>query len=229
MLLQVIPVLLISTPGSGGQCIEGRWHKKSPSPETDEFKTCHAFKNNSCCTAEFTVELMANETRNLYNHSWHRCGQLSQKCQQFWVTQECFYQCSPNITQYEDPIYAGALKGVPVCSEICDQWFDACKEDLICVENVLSDYNFTVHGENFCPANRTCITYQAMYRNGKNLCEKMWAGSYKYTVPNADYSNCLMMDGSSKPVKPTVESVGVVNTAYVALLQLLLFVVAFML
>ena len=114
---------------------------------------------------------------------------------------------------------------MPVCSDVCDQWFNACRTDEICVENVLTDYNFTVHGENFCPANRNCTTYQAMYGNGKNLCEKMWAGSYKYTELNTDYSNCLMMDGSVK----TVESEGVINTAYIALLQLLLFVVAVML
>lgn len=89
------------------KCIEGTWHKSSPSPETAEFKTCHVFKDSSCCTASFTVELMANETRNLYNHSWHRCGQLSAKCQEFWVQQvktqmksrllqnflECFIAC----------------------------------------------------------------------------------------------------------------------------------------
>ena len=115
---------------------------------------------------------------------------------------------------------------MPVCSDVCDQWFDACKNDLICVENVLLDYNFTVHDENFCPANKSCITYQAMYGNGKNLCEKMWAGSYNYTIPNSKYSNCLMMDGS---VKQAAESEGVINTVYIALLQLLLVVVAVML
>ena len=87
ILLQVISVPAVYTEGGEGKCIKGKWHKASPSPETDAFKTCHAFKDNSCCTAEFTVELMANETRNLYNHSWHRCGQLSDKCQQFWITQ----------------------------------------------------------------------------------------------------------------------------------------------
>lgn len=227
ILLQVISVLVIYTSGSK-ECIKGKWHKASPSPETDEFKTCHAFKDNSCCTAEFTVELMANETLNLYNHSWHRCGQLSKKCQQFWVTQECFYQCSPKVYQWEVKSNDGALSEVPVCSEICDQWFDACKDDRICVENVLEDYNFTVHGENFCPApaNKSCKTYQEMYRNGKNLCEKMWAGSYKYTIPNAAYSNCLMMDGSSKQVGG---SEGVINKATIAPLQLLPFVVAIML
>ena len=79
-----------------GQCIDGPYHKPSPSPETNEFKTCHAFKDNSCCTAEFTVELVANETKNLYNHSWHRCGQLSEKCQQFWVKQVRFLFCIYN-------------------------------------------------------------------------------------------------------------------------------------
>ena len=104
--------------------------------------------------------------------------------------------------------------GVPVCSDFCDNWFDACKTDQICVENVLEDYNFTVHGENFCPANKSCITYEAMYGNGKNLCEKMWGGSYKYTKANDDYSNCLLMDGSTPPTKkPTVDSKGFVNKA----------------
>ena len=90
VLLQVMSVLAVYTEDREDKCIKGKWHKASPSPETKEFKTCHAFKESSCCTANFTVELMANETRNLYNHSWHRCGQLSEKCQQFWVTQVAF-------------------------------------------------------------------------------------------------------------------------------------------
>ena len=89
IILQVISVHALYTED---KCIKGEWHKASPSPETAEFKTCHAFKDSSCCTAKFTVELMANETRNLYNHSWHRCGQLSKKCQQFWVKQVHFVQ-----------------------------------------------------------------------------------------------------------------------------------------
>ncbi|XP_015774952.1 PREDICTED: riboflavin-binding protein-like isoform X1 [Acropora digitifera] len=179
-----------------GQCIDGPYHKPSPSPETNEFKTCHAYKDNSCCTAEFTVELVANETKNLYNHSWHRCGQLSEKCQQFWVKQECFYQCSPYVYKYAIPNVKGAITGVPVCSGFCDEWYEACKMDQICVENILEDYNFTSNGENFCPSDKNCTTYELMYGNGKNLCEKMWASSYIYTQPNADYSNCLMMNGS---------------------------------
>ena len=79
---------------SEDKCIAGDYHKSSPSRETSDFKACHAFKDSSCCTAAFTVELVANETRNLYNHSWHRCGQLSEKCQEFWVKQvSVFVSC----------------------------------------------------------------------------------------------------------------------------------------
>ena len=88
------------------------------------------------------------------------------------------------------------IKDVPVCSGFCDEWYEACKMDQICVENIIDDYNFTSNGENFCPSDKNCTTYELMYGNGKNLCEKMWASSYIYTQPNADYSNCLMMNGS---------------------------------
>ena len=73
-----------------GQCIEGLYHKPTPSPETEQFQSCHAWKDNSCCTTEFTVELIANQTRNLYNHSWHRCGKLSPECEEFWIKQVSF-------------------------------------------------------------------------------------------------------------------------------------------
>ena len=131
------------------------------------------------------------------------------------------------------------LSGVPVCSGFCDEWYEACKEDQICVENVLADYNFTKHDENYCPVNSSCKSYQAMYGNGKNLCEKMWGESYNYTMPNADYSNCLMMDPSKKvkgngtTIVPSigttiVSSIGITSVPNISLLAIILFVMAFM-
>ena len=110
---------------------------------------------------------------------------------------------------------------MPVCSGVCDEWFEACKMDQICVEDVLADYNYTVHGENFCPADKNCTTYEVMYGNGKNLCEKMWSGSYIYTKANADYSNCLMMDRPN----PAVRGKGFVHTACALLVIILLVIV----
>lgn len=117
------------------------------------------------------------------------------------------------------------IKDVPVCSGFCDEWYEACKMDQICVENIIDDYNFTSNGENFCPSDKNCTTYELMYGNGRNLCEKMWASSYIYTRPNAEYSNCLMMNGSvfhttTSGEKPTVAK-GFSSIAY-ALLAILM-------
>ena len=43
--------------------------------------------------------------------------------------------------QIED---TGYIKDVPVCAEYCDAWFQACKDDLTCVENWLEDFHFEV-------------------------------------------------------------------------------------
>ena len=83
--------------------------------------------------------------------------------------------------------------GIPICASVCDRWYEACKNDQICVENVLTDYNFTEHGENFCPKDKPCVTYEKMYGSGKALCEKMWGKSYVYTKENTDSSNCMVM------------------------------------
>lgn len=69
------------------KCLDGKYHKANPSPQVTGYKACEPWQNKSCCTAEFTVELVNNQTQTLYNHSWHRCGQLSDKCEKFWVEQ----------------------------------------------------------------------------------------------------------------------------------------------
>ena len=60
------------------------------------------------------------------------------------------------------------------------------------MENVLTDYNFTMFGENLCPVDAMCKNYSEMYGNGKGLCEKMWGSSYKYTEQNANKDNCMV-------------------------------------
>ena len=69
------------------KCLDGQYHKASPEPQGASYKACEPWQNKSCCTANFTVELVNNQTQTLYNHSWHRCGKLSDKCEKFWVEQ----------------------------------------------------------------------------------------------------------------------------------------------
>ena len=60
------------------RCIAGPLHKDTPSPEGPEYVECLSWKENSCCTANFTAELQKNRLENLYNFSWNHCGNLTQ-------------------------------------------------------------------------------------------------------------------------------------------------------
>ncbi|XP_065053890.1 riboflavin-binding protein-like [Rhopilema esculentum] len=200
-MVNTLPILLvllvqISYIACQEQCINGKFHKNSPGPESGQYMECHPWKNKTCCTAAFTKEFAANQTKQLYGHDWHRCKNLSAACERFWINQECFYQCSPYVykwkaTEGKPPMEV--VKGVPICASACDRWYQACKFDQICVENVLADYNFTEHGENLCPKDKPCKTYEKMYGSGKALCEKMWGSSYVYTKENSESSNCMVM------------------------------------
>lgn len=176
-------------------CIKGRYHKDKPSLETDEYKACSPWKNHTCCTVNLDRELAQNDSPSQYNQTWHHCGSLSQECLKFWKRQECFYQCSPYVYKWQSSNNPEAIEGVPICANDCNLWFDACRDDKICVENVLEDE---------CPANKSCKKFAEMYKDGKELCEKLWGSSYKYTEENAKKDNCMVLwfpPGSENPNK----------------------------
>lgn len=72
---------------SADQCISGSFHKNSPGPEGKGYVECHPWQNKTCCTAAFTKEFKANQTKQLYGHDWHRCKKLSKSCERFWMNQ----------------------------------------------------------------------------------------------------------------------------------------------
>ena len=59
------------------QCIDGPYHKDKPSPEGPEYVDCLSWRNKTCCTANFTVDLKRNNVEVLYNFSWNHCKNLS--------------------------------------------------------------------------------------------------------------------------------------------------------
>ena len=60
------------------QCIAGPLHKDKPSPEGAGYVECQPWKENACCTADFTAELKRSNVEVLYNFSWNHCANMSQ-------------------------------------------------------------------------------------------------------------------------------------------------------
>lgn len=199
----VIIYLFVLSAGSTSEatvfrnrCLPGYNHKKAPGPEGPEYKACHVFKENTCCTANFTNQLAVPVVENIDSFNWTLCGILTKPCQDFMVGVECFYRCSPNVAHWEDKKNPQAFINAPVCSHYCDAWFDACRDDMTCAKNWLKDFELK-NWANSCKNTSKCQTFKKVYNDGRGLCESMWGDSFKYTSPND--GPCLHFNFSGKP------------------------------
>ena len=168
------------------KCLLGEKHKPEPSAE-NSMLACKVYKNNSCCTSNFTKQLLT-PVKKIVSFSWTHCNNtLSPKCEAFMVDIECFYRCSHNAIYWENPQYHSSILKAPICASFCDGWFEACKEDLTCAKNWIFDFNFT-DGINTCK--QPCRNFSDFYSSGKELCEGMWGTSFVYT----ETDDCLQLN-----------------------------------
>ena len=47
------------------------------------------------------------------------------------------------------------MNRVPICSKYCDDWFEACKDDMTCAQDWLNGFNFTSNVYS-CPTSSSC-------------------------------------------------------------------------
>ncbi|KAG7487676.1 hypothetical protein MATL_G00026020 [Megalops atlanticus] len=177
-------------------CLTGTHHKKSPSPETT-MKECVLYSNSSCCHGNFTEKLVS-PVKKVDNTHWNVCQQLSEGCEVFMKKIECFYQCSPHTAHWMNPSYTAGFLHVPLCVSFCDSWLDACKDDLTCAKNWLTDFKFDSDG-NHCQ--HDCVPFGKMYSNGTDLCQSMWGTSF---VVSSSDCHCLQLDSRDEMVLPYI-------------------------
>ena len=81
-----------------------------------------------------------------------------QECQRFMINEECFYQCEPSLIKYQRVGRPDAVKGVPICPDYCDRWFEACKHEQTCVQDW--ETGFVKVGEHYaCPNTSKCNSF----------------------------------------------------------------------
>ncbi|CAG0881905.1 unnamed protein product [Darwinula stevensoni] len=209
-------------------CIDAKYHKKEPGPEDVLHKHCEPWRNRACCTHNTTVEL---HNLDMYGFQFNHCpkvgeGRLSPECVKHFMQDLCFYECSPNVgpwvievcslnniacTPADNPkknIRRERFLDVPLCASDCNRWFEDCRNDYTCVENWSRDFEWT-NGKARCPSGSTCRTFQEIYKNSSNFCEKViplltylstaeffqvWDHDWKYT---ADDEPCMRLWFSS--------------------------------
>ena len=120
----------------------------------------------------------------------------------------CFYYCSPNTYPWAETIGASGAEAapedvgetyssVPICSSYCDSFYDACKDEPICVTNWYTDWdirtnNVTGEEERHCKADSACDTFGQRFHDGTEMCNGIYGDSYIAT-PGTPGVDCLVM------------------------------------
>ncbi|XP_046853174.1 folate receptor beta-like [Xenia sp. Carnegie-2017] len=183
------------------RCIATSNHKKKPGPEYDS-KECVPWRSHGCCSANTTSAIKKDGALTLFNRKWNHCGNLSDKCREFFIKNTCFYSCSPNLAPWivNDPM--GGLtrtekfKSIPLCSDDCDAWFDACKNDMTCSNDWSDTWKWTDNDK--CDKQK-CTSFKDYFTNSMMFCNKIFDHTYKYTSgkPGRDCMN-LWPDSGAK-------------------------------
>ncbi|KFU92797.1 Folate receptor alpha, partial [Chaetura pelagica] len=176
-------------------CMDAKHHKTKPGPEGMLHGQCSPWKDNACCTANTSSEAHKDQS-NLYNFNWNHCGVMPPKCKRHFIQDTCLYECSPNLGPWIDQADSSwrreRILHVPLCREDCEEWWEDCKDYVTCKENWHKGWNWAT-GTNRCPWGSMCRPFSQIFPHPKDLCEKIWSNSYKYTTERRGSGRCIQM------------------------------------
>lgn len=108
---------------------------------------------------------------------------------------------------------------VPLCLEDCQTWWDDCQEVSTCKVDWHTGWNWTTGerrththlthphthnlpdgrvcvlppGKNQCPSGTKCQKWREVFPTARDMCEKIWSQSYKFTELTKDSGRCMQM------------------------------------
>ncbi|CAH1784109.1 unnamed protein product [Owenia fusiformis] len=157
--------------------------KEQPSPEPG--LECPVFQEKSCCYKGATEPMLSDQQVQgitYYNHCPQKT-ELSAQCHQEFFDELCFFMCSPDtgpwitFATHEEPVRDRFID-VPICPEVCEKWWQACKQEYTCTDNWYLGFNMST-GRNHCHNIDDCKPYTEIFKTAKNFCESIWDFSFK--------------------------------------------------
>ena len=202
ILLAVFAYGATTNTGFVYKCMDAKYHKDAPSKEGMALVGgCEPWTDYSCCTAETSEKIRADVLMSLYKMVLDQCPTIkpmSEKCKQHFKHDTCFYECSPNLGPWieRDRVSKYTRRErfmhVPLCADVCDQWFQDCKDDYTCSGNWgdITSWNWKKKGSpEMCT--QPCKTFSEYYKNPRTFCAKIFNHSFKYGSNNR--SECMQL------------------------------------
>ncbi|NXF93115.1 FOLR1 protein, partial [Eubucco bourcierii] len=124
------------------------------------------------------------------------CGVMPPACKRHFIQDACLYECSPNlgpwIQQVDSSWRRERILHVPLCQEDCHEWWEDCKDFVTCKEDWHKGWNWAT-GTNRCPWGSICRPFKEVFPQPKDLCEKIWSHSYRYSRARRGSGRCIQM------------------------------------
>ena len=68
---------------------------------------------------------------------------------------------------------------VPVCASYCNNWFEACKDDMTCYDNWFDSlFQALKEGPHDCSEGGECRTFMEIFGDGEGLCNRLWGDAF---------------------------------------------------
>jgi hypothetical protein len=127
----------------------------NPNHDPMDFKLCKPWSNRGCCGSDILDKAKFLEKfEDWYNLGSDKCGKLKPECEEFFVQEECFYLCDPNVGLFRaytsddspdvgnnasvfDPNnddHKWPIKGMPIKASYWNNMWDACKDEMFMVK-----------------------------------------------------------------------------------------------
>ncbi|CAH8535869.1 unnamed protein product [Dicrocoelium dendriticum] len=162
-----------------GMCPQGNLNKNVPSREALITGVCKDWSESSCCSAATAQRI---DTGTLYNFSHSHCANISAECLEFFKRDLCSYECSsdhgPWMVKTNRKIGIERPFAVPLCAQDCHMWWEACRSDMTCVRMWSVEFEWHT-GQNTCPSDSQCVTFEQTYRNAVDFCESVWDDAWR--------------------------------------------------
>ncbi|KAM4037894.1 retbindin isoform 1-T2 [Anomaloglossus baeobatrachus] len=154
-------LIFSQSTGSPDTCLVNKKQKVTASPEPGLTK-CQQYSSHSCCSQDLI------DADSSIPFPWTGCGPLSPRCEEYVRRVQCMYLCSPHVSKWSLPGSIAGIQVLPLCEKFCDEWFAACRQDVIC--------SHTSYLKRNC--SKGCITYKQKFGSGEKMCDTIWKHSF---------------------------------------------------
>ncbi|KII66031.1 Folate receptor alpha [Thelohanellus kitauei] len=142
---------------------------------------CRPWAQESCCDTKTAQQITANDIFYIPGVPFSQCPNhtLSKKCKQYFKYDLCLYHCGSMFLHWVKPVISGKIRserliGIPLCSNDCDLWFEACKDDYTCSSTWYPDSFTSQEGQTVCI--NECKMFKDYHRDSKQFCETIFKG-----------------------------------------------------